>query len=228
MFSGEILVPQDKDGYFFFDRDPAMFPLILNFLRGTMPDVKRMSQREIKALISEAEYYSIDDLVKVLQIAKKQGAWILDPSEKGSNISLTSPMSAFHSHGHDEFRGSSVFGTMPLSTGIHRWKVVVVGLNGDSWFECGVAKKPFIHTDNYAYQQTFGWSSSNQTYPLSSNGLTMKGGGTFEITMNCDTGTLFVTVSAQKYSMSVTENPVYPFFNLHTLNSCMTVSIVES
>jgi len=78
MFSGNIKITPDKDGYYFIDRDPTVFPHILNFLRGTPPDIKNFSKREIGLLAQEAKYYLLDDLDEFLnRIPKFNFIWVL-------------------------------------------------------------------------------------------------------------------------------------------------------
>jgi len=60
MFSGRYEVQKDEDGAIFIDRDGSLFKYILNFLRqGKVP--KQLAPLDIEELLSEAEYYQIDD-----------------------------------------------------------------------------------------------------------------------------------------------------------------------
>ena len=68
MFSGRHSLTQEEDGSYFIDRDGTHFRFILNFLRdggfreGTLPKEKAF----ISELLTEAEYYQIQALVKLL------------------------------------------------------------------------------------------------------------------------------------------------------------------
>jgi hypothetical protein len=58
MFSGKYQIQEDNKGRYFIDRDATHFPKILNFLRtGTL--VTPLSNKEIKELMLEAEYYNL-------------------------------------------------------------------------------------------------------------------------------------------------------------------------
>jgi hypothetical protein len=70
MFSGRHSLKKDDDGSFFIDRDGTHFRYILNYLRdggfkeGTIPsdDVAFLNE-----LLTEAEYYGLTGLIKILQ-----------------------------------------------------------------------------------------------------------------------------------------------------------------
>ncbi|KAG8587547.1 hypothetical protein GDO81_005704 [Engystomops pustulosus] len=62
MFSGRHHIPTDAEGRYFIDRDGTYFGDILNFLRcGELP-----SQKRIKMVYKEAQYYSIGPLLDLL------------------------------------------------------------------------------------------------------------------------------------------------------------------
>lgn len=63
LLSGRISSLRDENGAIFIDRDPALFSIILNYLRTKDIDIKNC---EIRALRHESEYYGITPLVKRL------------------------------------------------------------------------------------------------------------------------------------------------------------------
>ena len=66
MFSGRFpMCPQD-DGTYFIDRDPSVFGVVLNFLRGVPPDLDGMLEREVAQLKTDADYFQICDLVDMI------------------------------------------------------------------------------------------------------------------------------------------------------------------
>lgn len=66
MFSGRMPSAQDKNGYYFIDRDGVLFRYILNFLRTSalsLPD----DFKEIDLIVKEAEFYQIKLLVELVK-----------------------------------------------------------------------------------------------------------------------------------------------------------------
>jgi len=66
MFSGRVPTKPDTDGAYFIDRDPKVFRYVLNYLRGSPPNVSVLSLSERHDLLEEAKYYRLDGLVELL------------------------------------------------------------------------------------------------------------------------------------------------------------------
>jgi len=71
MFSGRVACQPQTDGTYFIDRDPKVFRYILNYLRGSPPNVSVLSPSERHDLLEEATYYRLDGLVELLS-----GLWV--------------------------------------------------------------------------------------------------------------------------------------------------------
>ncbi|XP_067618664.1 SH3KBP1-binding protein 1 [Eurosta solidaginis] len=67
LLSGRISSLRDETGAIFIDRDPALFSIILNYLRTKDIDIKSC---EIRSLRHESEYYGITPLVKRLALCE--------------------------------------------------------------------------------------------------------------------------------------------------------------
>ncbi|XP_017475811.1 PREDICTED: BTB/POZ domain-containing protein KCTD3 [Rhagoletis zephyria] len=67
LLSGRISSLRDETGAIFIDRDPALFSIILNYLRTKDIDIKNC---EIRALRHESEYYGLTPLVKRLALCE--------------------------------------------------------------------------------------------------------------------------------------------------------------
>ncbi|XP_037946809.1 BTB/POZ domain-containing protein KCTD3 [Teleopsis dalmanni] len=67
LLNGRISSLRDESGAIFIDRDPALFSIILNYLRTKDIDIKTC---EIRALRHESEYYGITPLVKRLALCE--------------------------------------------------------------------------------------------------------------------------------------------------------------
>lgn len=62
--NGRIPAIQDDNGAYFIDRCPKYFGIILNFLRGGV--VEKGANVDLKFLRTEAEYFCIEGLIKVI------------------------------------------------------------------------------------------------------------------------------------------------------------------
>jgi len=65
--SGRISSTKDESGAYFIDRDPALFALILNYLRTRDIDLRSV---DVRTLRNEAEFYGIVPLLKRLALCE--------------------------------------------------------------------------------------------------------------------------------------------------------------
>jgi len=76
MFSGIFPIEPCPDGTFFIDRNPTLFPMILDFIRGEDIDTEELSAKEQKQLLKEAQYYHVIELEQVMTKTKVSNyAW---------------------------------------------------------------------------------------------------------------------------------------------------------
>jgi hypothetical protein len=61
--SGKIDIKEE----IFFDRSPALFPCILNYLRTKQDSYKNLSKEELKILMDDAQYYQLNEIIQYLQ-----------------------------------------------------------------------------------------------------------------------------------------------------------------
>eukprot|EP01012_Entosiphon_sulcatum_P015281 TRINITY_DN2026_c0_g1_i1.p1 TRINITY_DN2026_c0_g1~~TRINITY_DN2026_c0_g1_i1.p1 ORF type:complete len:448 (+),score=96.27 TRINITY_DN2026_c0_g1_i1:22-1344(+) len=70
MFSGRFKIEKDEDGSSFIDRDPACFPLVLNYLRdrrdGVKPKTLTIDAETADKVLKEAKFYGLDGLEKLI------------------------------------------------------------------------------------------------------------------------------------------------------------------
>jgi len=158
MMSGLHKVEMDKDGCYFIDRDPIVFRHILNFLRGNIPDLSTLSQSDLTALKSDAEFYQLTKLQDM--ISQNLSEHIQKP-ETASETSTRRPESVGvpTEIGIDIFRLDknkshvglqysnddhtvSGFGTavadVMFTSGVHYWEVLVDMGVGNGWTRAGV------------------------------------------------------------------------------------------
>lgn len=198
---------RDRKGALFIDRNPALFPQILDAIR-----TGRVPGSPSKALKAELEYYQISS------DASLQSRWTLDMNHKASVLNLSEDhMTVTHGgpNGH-----ASIFGDTPLETGIQRWNVEI-HINGDHWIALGVRKhdgSDFVADYDDAHAQ----SSQNQRFPTSkaitsSDNCFYHDGDVIECKLDCSTGkfTLRNRTDGHVEVRTDVACPVYPWINLH-------------
>lgn len=67
MFSGKFSIMPESDGTYFIDRDPDLFPHILNYLRNGSLALHHFSKAQIELLHAEAIYYSLASLQRQIE-----------------------------------------------------------------------------------------------------------------------------------------------------------------
>jgi len=68
MMSGRMDLITDEEGWILIDRDGSHFEHILNFLRDGTLNLDMLSDKELHAILAEANFYSIGVLVQMLQL----------------------------------------------------------------------------------------------------------------------------------------------------------------
>lgn len=66
LLSGRLPSSKDQTGALFIDRDPALFAIILNYLRTNQ--LFAVTQANVEALKHEAQFYGISPLVRQLEL----------------------------------------------------------------------------------------------------------------------------------------------------------------
>jgi hypothetical protein len=66
MFSGIFPIKACEDGSYFIDRNPTLFPIVLDFIRGEEIETNDMSPKEVKQLLKEAQFYHLIELEQLL------------------------------------------------------------------------------------------------------------------------------------------------------------------
>jgi len=70
MFSGAIPIQPCEDGSYFIDRNPDLFPLILDYIRGEELETEDLTSKELKLLLKEAQFYHCIELEQLLSQSK--------------------------------------------------------------------------------------------------------------------------------------------------------------
>ena len=88
------LIPQDDNGYFFFDRDWWLFRYVLNFLRdGTLPEQEGL----LRDLYYEASFYCLTSMQRSIEVVLAERRLV---EEKGTDaVDLLRSVNRFPRHG---------------------------------------------------------------------------------------------------------------------------------
>jgi len=74
VFSGRFRVDTEEDGTIFFDRDPELFHLVLNYLRNGTVDTTALTRQQDNRLHTEAAFYGLDGLQALTRRAQVQSS----------------------------------------------------------------------------------------------------------------------------------------------------------
>jgi len=147
MFSGKYSTkPNTDEGTYFIDRNPLMFQLILDYLRGEDIYVREISAKDKKQLLRDAQYYQIHDMEEQLTSVSTNFVWT-----NGQNADLTENGKRATSN---SFNGSYVYVNDPISTSKKQTINVTVDTKNNAW--CHVAlgiQKSFPSLGNYYASQ---------------------------------------------------------------------------
>jgi len=89
MFSGIFPIQPCEDGSYFIDRNPTLFPLILDFIRGEELETEDMNPRELKMLLKEAQFYHLIELETRLSVNTVVGKTSNLTWTNGANATIT-------------------------------------------------------------------------------------------------------------------------------------------
>jgi len=121
MFSKRWETKPGEDGSYFIDKNPKMFPIILDYMRGEELDLN-LSPAKKSALLRDARFYQLDELVRMLgeefPPPPTETEWELQTSPNGylSNNSRTFKKMC---NGWN----CNVLGSIGWTAGIHQWTV---------------------------------------------------------------------------------------------------------
>jgi len=119
--------PAGEDGSYFIDKNPQVFHIILDYLRGEELDLE-LTPSEKRALLRDAQFYQLPDLVDILNKPlnppkETNILWELNPSPYGT---LSNNNRTFQKNQGGALVSFTVLGTVGWSSGVHQWSVVLV------------------------------------------------------------------------------------------------------
>jgi len=124
MFSKQWNSKPGADGSYFIDKNPQVFHIILDYLRGEELDLE-LTPSEKRALLRDAQFYQLPDLVAILKPLdppkESNTLWELTPSPNGT---LSNNNRTFQKIGSVDWE-CNVLGSVGWSSGVHQWSVVL-------------------------------------------------------------------------------------------------------
>jgi len=174
MFSGrwEQSLDRDSDGRFFLDISPAVFRVLLSFLRVARdaPPGKRPRPPIVPTELAQ-EFNSMIDYLQLRKFIYGDLA-VAEESLKLEAKSALSHVSEDHVVRHQTpSQHALVVGRNPLLPEGREavfWKVIVESFN-PGWLFLGVIGNPAAQPQSYADPTAFGWASTQQVYLCGSN-----------------------------------------------------------
>lgn len=151
MFSGRFPLKLQDDGSLFIDRDAAVFPLVLNFLRGQILNVESMTPAERTALKDDAEFYQITELMELLAEPKFVAEFVA-----GKNYTLNTENDTVTHSGTKSWDCIILGHELPKELAVFRFRYHVVNGDFNSHILLGVAPSTLNRETETVFSQA-GW-----------------------------------------------------------------------
>ena len=177
--SGEFL--PDEEGAYYIDRNPKLFPYILDYLRYGTVDTTDLTETKKKQFFIEADFYMID-----------MSSYYLDRFDHNSK----GPLTIISNDGKTASAFNCGNPTAALSMigiyGKHTWRLQI-NLNGNQMIIVGVIDKP-----EYDSLCSYGISSANRKYTVSNFATDSTvgdwaNGDVLSVDLDCDANILKIT-----------------------------------
>jgi len=223
----------DEDGQYFIDRNPKMFPYILDYFRGVPVPFNRLDKYQIEDLRMDADFYCIESLIQLIVLRTLS----FDPNRKSNNVTLSDKNKTATNSGTVH---SSVL-VFPAESycfgkGIHTWKIKINFLAGAShWIAVGVC--PSTCTDFQNITAGISLTSQNNLYYQSGASVPSTASGDWvigdkiKVVLNNTANTLQITNlrTTRLQVLNLNKGVSYiPWFNLHNAKDSITLLSYES
>jgi len=173
MFSGKYLTKPNEEGTYFIDRNPHMFQLILDYLRGEEIYIKEIPARDKKQLLRDAQYYQIHELEEGMTLVSTSFVWT-----NGQNAELSENGKKATSNSSS---GCYVYVNDPIITSKKQTINVTVDTKNNAWCHiCLGTQKSYPSLGNYYGSQqgkfpfmyfiSQGQVNGNGSFPTKSTG----------------------------------------------------------
>jgi hypothetical protein len=142
MFSGKYSTKPNEEGTYFIDRNPSMFQVILDYLRGEEIFQKEMSAKDKKQLLRDAQYFQIHELEENMTSVSTNFVWT-----NGQNAELSENGKRATSN---SYNGCFVYVNDPISTSKKQTINVTIDTKNNAWAHVVLGtQKSFPSLGNY-------------------------------------------------------------------------------
>jgi hypothetical protein len=146
MFSGKYSTKPNSDGTYFIDRNPTIFQLILDYLRGEEIYIREMNPKDKKQLLRDAQYFQIHDLEENMTSVSTNFVWT-----NGQNADLTENGKRATSN---SYNGCFVYVNDPIITSKRQTINVTCDSKSNAWIHVALGtQKSFPSLGNYYASQ---------------------------------------------------------------------------
>jgi len=146
MFSGKYSTKPNEEGTYFIDRNPTMFQLILDYLRGEEIYIREISAKDKKQLLRDAQYYQIHELEENMTSVSTNFVWT-----NGQNAEMTENGKRATSN---SYSGCYVYVNDPITSSKKQTINVTIDTKNNAWCHVALGKaKNFPSLGNYYSSQ---------------------------------------------------------------------------